>query len=294
MTARVTPMTTAPCENAAYIEMTDVSFAYPGAGSLVLAKASLRAPRGAVTCLMGVNGCGKSTLIDCILGENRLASGAISIDGEDATTMHPSMLAKKVSFVPQVHDRAFPYRVRDIVLMGRTAHHGLLGSPGEDDRVIVDAALAECGIAHLAERSYTQLSGGETQMVFLARALAQQAPFILMDEPTAHLDFKNELFFMETVVRLVQEQGVGVLIATHSPNQALYFEGKGVPTTCALMDDGCVRFSGAPSDVLASEHLRDLYGINAQIVPVDIGGGHSLNQLVLVSTEESNHDSPLQ
>lgn len=272
-----------PC-GAAYIDVSGVTFAYPGTSQPVLSEASLEARKGYVTCLMGVNGCGKSTLIDCILGDNQIASGAIAIGGEDAAALSPEALAKRVSFVPQVHERTFPYRVRDIVLMGRTAHFGLLGSPSDDDRAIVDDALRECGIAHLAERPYTQLSGGETQMVLLARALAQQAPFVLMDEPTAHLDFKNELFFLETVVRLVREQGVGVLIATHAPNQAFYFEGKGVPTVCALMDAGRVRFVGAPSEVLTPGNLSDLYGIRAQVVDVDAGDGAMVKQLVLIGT----------
>ena len=285
-------MANAAARDAAYIDVAGVTFAYPGTGQPVLSGASLEARRGHVTCLMGVNGCGKSTLIDCVLGENRVSSGTISIDGEDAAGLSPEALARRVSFVPQVHERAFPYKVRDIVLMGRTAHIGLLGSPSEDDRAIVDDALRKCGIAHLADRPYTQLSGGETQMVLLARALAQQAPFVLMDEPTAHLDFKNELFFMETVVRLVREQGVGVLIATHSPNQAFYFEGKGVPTVCALMDAGRVRFVGAPSEVLTPENLRDLYGIRAQVIGVDAGDGGIMKQLALIETGGVGDDLP--
>lgn len=274
---------------AAYIHIANVTFAYPGADQPVLREASLVARKGGVTCLMGVNGCGKSTLIDCILGENQIESGSIAIDGQDASAFGPEALAKRVSFVPQVHERTFPYKVRDIVLMGRTAHFGLLESPGDDDRALVNDALRECGIAHLAERPYTQLSGGETQMVLLARALAQQAPFVIMDEPTAHLDFKNELLFMETIVRLVKEQGVGVLIATHSPNQAFYFEGKSVPTTCALMDAGRVQHIGLPSDVLTPGNLQDLYGICAQVVDVDTGGGNMAKQLVLVSTEKDSN-----
>lgn len=276
------------CE--AYISVRDVSFSYPGSSALVLDEASLGARKGAVTCLMGINGCGKSTLIDCILGENRISSGSILVDGEDAASMRPATLARKVSFVPQVHERTFPYKVRDVVMMGRTAYRGVLSAPGDEDDAVVDRALAECGVSHLASRPYTQLSGGETQMVLLARALAQQAPFILMDEPTAHLDFKNELFFMETVVRLVREQGAGVLMATHSPNQAFYFEGRGVPTVCALMDRGRVRYCGSPSEVLAPDILRELYGVHAQIASIDVGEGDPLNQLVLVRTEETSHD----
>lgn len=268
-----------------FVSIEDVIFAYPETEKAVLDHASLDAPSGTVTCLMGVNGCGKSTLIDCVLGVNRISGGSILVDGEDAATLRPAALARKLAYVPQVHDRAFPYRVRDVVLMGRTVHHGVLGAPGEEDRALVDESLARCGIAHLADRSYTQLSGGEMQMVLLARALAQATPFILMDEPTAHLDFKNELFFMETVASLVRDAGVGVLMATHSPNQAFFFEGSGVPCTCALMDAGRVRFSGAPSEVLTAANLRKLYGVRAQVVGADTGDGRTLNQILLVATE---------
>ena len=276
-------------EKRAFIEIEDVAFTHPEAASPTLRGVSLQAHAGAVTCLMGVNGCGKSTLIDCVLGENRVASGSIRIDGVDVAAMRPAELARRIAYVPQVHDRAFPYIVRDVVAFARTPYQGLLGAPGEDDHAIVVDALEMCGIAHLADRPYTRLSGGEMQMVMLARALAQQTPFILMDEPTAHLDFRNELFFMETVVRLVREQGAGVLIATHSPNQAFFFEGNGVPTTCALMSAGSVCCTGAPSEVLTEQTLRELYGVRAQIVSTPTGDGASLNQILLVATEEAGN-----
>ena len=288
MTLRENGKTAGQMANGSFVDVRDVTFIYPETTRPVLDGASLAAPAGAVTCLMGVNGCGKSTLIDCVLGVNRISDGRITVDGEDAAALKPAQLARRLAYVPQVHDRAFPYRVRDIVLMGRTVHHGVLGAPGEEDRALVDEALERCGIAHLADRSYTQLSGGEMQMVLLARALAQATPFILMDEPTAHLDFKNELFFMETVVRLVREQGVGVLMATHSPNQAFFFEGRGVPCTCALMDAGRVRFMGAPSEVLTSEHLRELYGVRAKVVSTALEEGGSLNQILLIATERNS------
>lgn len=273
-----------------YIQIDDVAFIYPGTDAPVLDGATLHADQGTVTCLMGVNGCGKSTLIDCILGENRISSGTILVDGEDAMTMGPTMLAHRISYVPQVHNRTFPYRVRDVVLMGRTAYRGIFSSPSEQDHAIVEKAMKDCGIAHLSERSYTQLSGGETQMVLLARALAQQAPFIIMDEPTAHLDFRNELFFLETVVRLVRDQNVGVLMATHSPNQAFYFEGNGVPTTCVLMEGGKARFAGAPTEVLTSDNLRGLYGVQAQVIEARIDDSRTFSQLLLVETEDVRHE----
>lgn len=275
---------------AAFIQVNGVTFTYPGAHALALDHVTLAADVGCVTCLMGVNGCGKSTLIDCILGDNQVDSGAVLIDGVDASALPPLQLARKVAYVPQVHDRAFPYLAHDVVAMGRTPYRGILGSIGEDDHALVDEALELCGIGYLAERPYTQLSGGEVQMVLLARALAQKTPFILMDEPTAHLDFRNELFFMETIVRLVRDYGVGVLTATHSPNQAFFFEGNGVPTSCALMDAGSVCQIGAPSEVLTAENLRELYGIEARIVSAETSHGHALSQILLVSTEGDSND----
>ncbi|MBQ6585377.1 MAG: ABC transporter ATP-binding protein [Coriobacteriales bacterium] len=277
-------------EQAAFVVVRDLRFTYPGARTPVLDGVSLEARAGSVTCLMGVNGCGKSTLIDCILGVNHIDGGHILIDGCDASGLRPAQLALKCAYVPQAHERAFPFRVRDIVLMGRTAHQSFLGSPGDEDRELVEAALAECGIAHLADRPYTQLSGGEMQMVMLARALAQRTPFIFMDEPTAHLDFKNELFFMETVVRLVREQGVGVLMATHSPNQAFFFEGNGVPVLCALMDGGRVHLHGTPSQVLTPDNLSNYYGVRAQVVGADVGQGRHLDQILQISTEGDEDD----
>lgn len=273
-----------------FIKIEDASFSYPDAAAQVLSGLSLNADIGAITCLMGVNGCGKSTLIDCILGDLKITAGSIFINGVDSIQLKPHQLARRFSYVPQVHERAFPYRTRDVVLMGRTVFQGVLGLPSKEDNEMVDEALAECGISHLAMRPYTQLSGGEVQMVLLARALTQQAPFILMDEPTAHLDFKNELFFMETVVHLVREHGTGVLIATHSPNQPFYFEGNDVPCTCALMDAGKIGCFGAPSEVLTPQNLNDLYGIRAQVSALPTDNGRTFKQILLIATEDNTYE----
>ncbi len=233
---------------------------------------------------MGVNGCGKSTLIDCILGVNRVSAGSIAIGGVPQQRLRPHELARLVSYVPQVHERAFPYLVRDVVLMGRTAYQAQFASPSREDEDIVTQALEQCGVGRLADRPYTHLSGGEMQMVLLARALAQEAPFIIMDEPTAHLDFKNELMFMETVTRLVADSGIGVLVATHSPNQSFFFESYGLDVTAALMADGRICTRGRPSQVLTPESLRDVYGIQARVLQADLDDGRHLSQIALVAT----------
>ena len=272
----------------AVISVRDLTFSYGGPD--VLKHISLDIFPGKVHCLMGVNGCGKSTLIDCILGINEPAEGEVLIDGTPAGRMKPAELARRISYVPQVHDRSFPYLVRDIVLMGRTAWQKGLGSPDERDRERCRIELERCGIAHLADRPYTQLSGGEMQMVMLARALAQDAPVIVMDEPTAHLDFRNELLFLETVVRLVKERRIGVLIATHSPNQAFYFENAGVPVETALMTDHTIRAAGAPSEVLDEQTLRAAYRMDVRIADIDLGEDGLFRQIIPIRAHQKEEE----
>ena len=265
----------------------NVMFSYPG-GRRVLSGVSLDVRRGECVCLMGVNGCGKSTLLDCILQERRDWSGRIAIEGNDVRRLKPLEMARLASYVPQVHDRSFPYTVEHVVMMGRTAWMG--GSPDDEDRRVVGEAMDACGIRAFAERPYTELSGGEMQMVLLARALAQDAPLIIMDEPTAHLDFKNELVFLETVERLLGEGGTSILMATHSPNQAFHLAHAGVPVRVAVMDKGQVVACDAPDAVLAPQLLEDVFGVRALLLkqPVEAGGNQadsaSLSQLVPLAT----------
>lgn len=234
----------------------------------VLQGFSLEVNRGSVVCLMGVNGCGKSTFLDCVLGENKPASGCIEIDGNDTVGMRAAKRARLLAYVPQLHERAFPYTVEHLVLMGRTIYQGGFGSTDEEDRRRVLEALGICGIDRLRERVCTALSGGEMQMVLLARALAQDTPLIVLDEPTAHLDFKNELVFLETVERLVGERGMTVLMATHTPNQAFHLAAAGLDVKVALMSHGKVVWEGAPDEVLTPETLGRFFGVVAAIAEV--------------------------
>ena len=240
-----------------------VSFSYEK--KQILHDVTLEVPQGVCMCLMGINGCGKSTFLDCILGENKISQGDILIKGHSLRTLKPKELASLVSYVPQMHKRSFPYPVEHVVMMGRTVHMGSRFAPDSDDEEIVDEALHACGIAHLKGRPHTSLSGGEIQMVMLARALAQQTPIVLMDEPTAHLDFKNELLFLETVERLVAEQGVTVLMATHSPNQAFHLANGGVSTQVAVLNRGEIALCGSPREVLTEEMLRTIYDVDARL-----------------------------
>lgn len=156
---------------------------------------SLAVEQGQVICLMGPNGCGKSTLINTVLGLQRPLEGNILVDGRDGTHWSRRELARHMALVPQQHQPMFPYTVEQVVLMGRTAHLPAFGAPGQKDEDLCRGALAAIGLADKADTPYQQLSGGELQLVLLARAMVQQAPLLLLDEPTAHLDLRNERSF---------------------------------------------------------------------------------------------------
>lgn len=261
------------------LSVRDARFSYADDRAPVLDGASLEVAAGTCLCLMGMNGCGKSTLIDCILGEHRLSGGSIAVDGRDLAALSVRERARLISYVPQLHERTFPFTVRHLVLMGRTSLADGWGAPGADDEEAVDEALELCGIARLADRPCTALSGGEMQMVLLARALVQQAPLMLADEPTAHLDFKNELVFLETLERLVRERGCAVLMATHEPNQAFHLAEAGIDVRVVVMDAGRIRACGAPEDVLTEEAFARVFGVRAQVWRHD-----ALSRVVPLST----------
>ncbi len=266
------------------IEIHNAGFAY--GENEIFRKIDLSLEQGTLCCLMGPNGCGKSTLLDCIIGVLHLREGKILVDGRDVLSYKPQLLAQKIAYVPQVHDRSFPYTVKQIVLMGRTASAGLFGSPGKDAEDLVTNALRTVGIAHLSARSYTQISGGEMQLVMLARALVQQTPIIIMDEPTAHLDFRNEMVFMETVVNMIKEHNIAVLMATHSPNQPFYFENKGLDVNVAAIKDGGIYCHGVPSQVLTETSINEIYQIKSKRLTHEDSHNGQLYQIVPIKTCE--------
>lgn len=264
------------------IEVHDATFGY--AERKIFETISFGVDAAEIFCLLGPNGCGKTTLLDCVLGVLKLHFGKITVNGKDIAAIPPYLLARQIAYIPQFHVRSFPYKVKDIVLMGRAAYTGTFSTPDREDEQIAEAALYKVGMLSYKERLYTQLSGGEAQLVMIARALAQQTPVIIMDEPTAHLDFKHELTVLETVVQLVKQNRLCLIMATHFPNHAFYFDYHGIKTTVALMNNQRLAVIGDPDKVLTEANMRDVFKINASVLNYSRSDGRQLKQIVPLST----------
>lgn len=231
-----------------------------GFGSRVLASGiGLTLDAGCVTCLLGPNGVGKTTLFRTLLGMLPPLQGAVRVGGTDLKALSPTRRARRIAYVPQAGDPAFAYTVLDMVLMGRTAHLGAFGTPQAADIEIAQAALARFALADLAGRDFARLSGGQRQMVLIARAFAQQAAAIIMDEPTASLDLANRRHVLDLVEELARS-GVGVLLSTHDPEQALRLADR-----VATLDARGTFRAGAADDLLSEAHLSALYGLELRL-----------------------------
>ena len=216
---------------------------------------------GEVLCLLGPNGVGKTTLFRTILGTLPAQSGTVEVDGKDLRSFSKKEFAKVISYVPQAHTPPFPFKVIDVVVMGRTAHMNIFASPGPKEREIAEDAMEQLGILHLRDRIYTEISGGERQMVLIARALVQGTALLMMDEPTSNLDFGNQVRVLENICRLAKERDLGIIMTTHYPDHAFICEGR-----VALMKRGDEYMEGTSNEIITAENMRDAYGINVHIL----------------------------
>ena len=227
------------------IEAKEVRFSY--GKNEILHGVGFAAERGQLIAVLGPNGAGKSTLFRCLLGLYGSYRGSITIDGREVKTLQPREIAAKVAYIPQTHTPTFHYTVLEMVLMGTTHRVRGLQSPGEKELAIARGALAQVGIADMERRSYGRLSGGEQQLVLIARALAQQTELLIMDEPTSSLDYGNQLRVMQRVKGLAQ-QGYTILLSSHNPQQALLFADR-----ILALHEGVICADGTPEEVFADE-----------------------------------------
>ena len=239
------------------LDVEDITFGYDARN--VLEHLTLHYESPDVLCILGSNGQGKSTLLQCIIGAFRTSAGSITVDGRAVAEYPPREFARKIAYIPQSHTPSFAYPVIDIVMMGRTSRMGYLANPGKEEHDAAMAQLEYLGIAHLAEKPYTGISGGERQLVMIASALAQEPELMILDEPTAHLDFGNQYKFIQLVEKL-RARGMGVLMTTHFPDHALALE-----CTTSVLSGGRIVATGNAHDIITDDAMGDLYGIEVHV-----------------------------
>lgn len=256
------------------VEVQGLSFSY--GHHPVFSQVSFQVKPGEIFCLVGPNGCGKSTLLRCILGHLQPQAGKIRISGKLLGEYNAPALADQLAYVPQSHTRVFPFRTVDVVAMGQIRKGGLFSSQKDQTRRAM-TVLEQLHLVHLAETEYTSLSGGELQMVLLARALCQDSATLVLDEPAAHLDLGRTHDLLAVLRSIAGEQGKTILLSTHDCNHALQLEDSGAAVRMALMEQGRLSPGDTPLALLRSDCMKQLYGMESCVVTVpDAGGRHFL------------------
>jgi iron complex transport system ATP-binding protein len=233
-------------------EARNLRYAYAD-GPLVVKDISITANPGSLTAVIGANGSGKSTLIRLLAGLLRPRTGTITLDGVPLNDWDPRMRARQIAYMPQSTSTAFPFEALDIVLSGRSPHASGFRMESTHDALKAIEALEEAGASHLARRCFTSLSGGERQMVILARALAQEPRLLLLDEPSSSLDLKHRADLIRTLVRLRETKNLSVVMITHD------LQWTGAFDRILALRDGAVAAQGTPEQVLREHLLRDIY-----------------------------------
>ncbi len=249
--------------NQPIISLDHLRFSYDGAGTTVLADLSLDILPGSITAILGPNGVGKTTLLHIILGLLKPQAGQVWLDGRPQADYSQAELSRLVGLVLQAEFVPFNFTVLEYVLLGRTPYLGLLRMPGTEDYRVAAAAIEGLELRPLQHRPVLELSGGERQMVMLARAIAQQPRILLLDEPTSHLDLSNKARILE-VLRRLSQQGVTVVLATHDPEVAI-----SIARNLILMQAGYALASGPLEEVLTAERLTATYGVPVRVVQLE-------------------------
>ena len=227
---------------------------------MVLHDVSLKIHAGETLYVLGRNGGGKTTLLSCLAGLLKPEKGDVYIEDRYILDYSAAERAKLIGLIPQLHTPAFAYTVFEMVMMGRAPHLGWLQSPKSSDHSVVEEALEMVGLTDLKDRPYTEISGGERQLVLIARGLAQKCWILLMDEPTAHLDLSNQHRVLEIIDQL-SRQGLAFIISSHAPNDALSYADN-----VLLLNGGWVTDYGKPQEILTESALSAVYGVRTEVI----------------------------
>ena len=239
------------------LELRNVCCGYQN--TTILSNISFSVKKGEIVCVLGANGVGKTTLYRTLLNILPPVAGSVLLGGTDIRSMGRETLARRIAYVPQAHTALHPYAVLDVVTMGRTAHLSLFRAPAKAEEAMAYSALEALQISHLAQRPLAEISGGERQLVYIARALAQNADILLMDEPTANLDIGRQAMILARIHAL-SRMGKAVLFSTHAPADAFQ-----CGHTVVSLLGGSRYCAGSPRDVLTEALLREMYGVEVDI-----------------------------
>lgn len=240
------------------IAIENLSFSYEHGFELRID--NVRVGSKTILTLLGPNGSGKTTLLRCVHAFLKPKTGCVYIDGKNVLKLKEDEIARLMGYVPQIHVPVFPYTVFDVVLMGRTPYLGMFQQPSKEDFQKAEEALKLVGLYNLRDRPYTEISGGERQLVLIARALAQEPKVLLLDEPTAHLDFRNQFKVLKTIKNIAKEGDIAVIMSLHDPNLAYLFSN-----IIALVKNGRIVAYGPPEDVITKENIRFVYGLDVEV-----------------------------
>lgn len=244
------------------IKVENLSFSYKK-GNSILEDINFQIDRGDIICILGPNGIGKSTLLKCLLSILKKDKGNIIIEGKNIEDLSVKEKAKFIAYVPQFSDVGFSLTVEEVILMGRINHLRFATSPKKEDYEEMEKAIKLLSIEKLRNKYFDKLSGGEKQMVLIARALVQKSKYILMDEPTSNLDYGNQSKILKVINKL-GENGYGVLLTSHYPEHSFILKSKVI-----VMSQGNIIHNGEAIDIVTTEILSELYKTNIEIVDTE-------------------------
>ena len=241
------------------IEVVNGSFSYNHKEN-IWENVNLQVNEGDCVCLLGANGCGKTTLLHTMCGAHPITGGQVLVNGKNIQDYAITELAQTVGIVYQDHTVSFPYTSLEVVRMGRAPYLSMFQTPSREDTLLAYEIMKELGIADIADKSYSKISGGQRQLVLIARTLCQQPDVILFDEPTSHLDFKNQAIVMKTLQKL-SDKGMTIVMTSHFPSHAWQ-----VGTKVVLMGRKGIIDQGTPEEIMTEENLSNIYDVKVRIV----------------------------